>query len=288
MQEYIDRWEGGLKATGGAIRPDKTFVYPLSFHWEPSGEYRFETVEEIDRTLTVKDHNNVRHELKQYEAHIGRDTLGVLLAPSGAMASELKYLAEKVRVWVSNIKAGCLPPHEIFDSISTTILKTIEYPLLALSLTRAECTKLVAPIFATALPKSKICRNFPRALLYGSKDVLGLDIPDIYILQGIYKLEFFLENYKAPSLKGPLLRANLEWAQMEIGIGRNLFDLDFSTYGDLLPSSWMKSLWQFTQEYGINIPGASPLLDLHREHDVFLMEAFHLASFSSSDFVKLN
>ena len=31
MQQCIHDWEGGLKATGGAIRPDKSFVYPLSF-----------------------------------------------------------------------------------------------------------------------------------------------------------------------------------------------------------------------------------------------------------------
>ena len=32
MQDCIDRWERGIKATGGAIRPYKMFVYPLSFY----------------------------------------------------------------------------------------------------------------------------------------------------------------------------------------------------------------------------------------------------------------
>lgn len=288
MQDYIDRWEGGLKATGGAIRPDKTFAYPISFHWENSGASRYETVQEIDRTLTVKDHNNIRHELKQYDAHIGKDNLGVLLAPSGDMTSEIKHLSTKVQEWVSNVKAGYLPPHEVFDSISTTILKPLEYPLLALSLTKEECNKLVTPIYATALPKAKICRKFSRALVHGSKEVLGLDLPDIYVLQGIFKIAYFLENYQSSSLQGPLLRANLEWAQMEIGVGRNIFDLDFASFGELLPSTWIKSLWQFIDEYKISFPVHSEFLELHREHDVFLMEMFQRANFKPTDLVKLN
>ena len=34
MQEAIDRWEGRLKATGGALRPDTSFVYPIILTWD--------------------------------------------------------------------------------------------------------------------------------------------------------------------------------------------------------------------------------------------------------------
>ena len=220
--------------------------------------------------MTDKDHNNVCHELEQIDPHVGKDTLGVLLAPSGNMLSELKYLGVKVRTWVDNAKKGYLPVHKIFASISTTILKTLQYPLLALSLTRKQCDQLVHPIYETALPKSHICREFPQGLLYASKDVLGLDFPDMYVLQGILKVDYFIKNFNAlSSLKGPLLRTNMEWAQMEIGIGRNLFDLDYDTFGEILPDKWIKSLWQSNHEYQISIPSVSLLLDLHRENDVF-------------------
>ena len=33
MKKNIDIWEGGLKYTGGSIRPDKSFIYPISFTW---------------------------------------------------------------------------------------------------------------------------------------------------------------------------------------------------------------------------------------------------------------
>ena len=80
----------------------------------------------------------------------------------------------------------------------------------------------------------------------------------------------------------------VEWAQMEIGVGRNLFDLDFKTYGHILPPMWIKSLWQFVQEYSIHLLVDYELMDLHRDHDVFLMEAFQLRNFKKEDLVKLN
>jgi hypothetical protein len=33
LQIAVDTWEGGLKATGGAIVPDKTFVFVKNFKW---------------------------------------------------------------------------------------------------------------------------------------------------------------------------------------------------------------------------------------------------------------
>ena len=37
MQEAIDRWEGGLKATGGAIVPSKSWIYPIAYQFEENG-----------------------------------------------------------------------------------------------------------------------------------------------------------------------------------------------------------------------------------------------------------
>jgi hypothetical protein len=33
LQIAVDTWEGGLKATGGAIVPDKAFVFVINFKW---------------------------------------------------------------------------------------------------------------------------------------------------------------------------------------------------------------------------------------------------------------
>ena len=35
MQDSIDLWEGGLKTTSGAIVPEKSWIYPLDFVFDP-------------------------------------------------------------------------------------------------------------------------------------------------------------------------------------------------------------------------------------------------------------
>ena len=92
MQEMINCWEGGLKTTGGAIRPDKSFAYPISFQFKPSGEYYFEKVEDIDLSLSVKDHQDIREELELFDADIGKETLGMWLAPDGSMKVQIEEL----------------------------------------------------------------------------------------------------------------------------------------------------------------------------------------------------
>jgi len=53
IQDIIDTWEGTLKATGGAIRPDKSFAYLLSFKFKSNGDYKYKSVAETDIELSV-------------------------------------------------------------------------------------------------------------------------------------------------------------------------------------------------------------------------------------------
>ena len=90
MQEAVDRWEGGLTTTGGAIRPDKSFAYPISYQFAPSGEYEYEKVENFDRTLTVKDHTGKRENLKLVDPREGKETLGICIAPEGNVKDQYR------------------------------------------------------------------------------------------------------------------------------------------------------------------------------------------------------
>ena len=53
MQKTIKRWKGGLKSNGGAIIPDRSFVYPIYFKCEYQGYYSFYNPEDHVMELTV-------------------------------------------------------------------------------------------------------------------------------------------------------------------------------------------------------------------------------------------
>ena len=87
----------------------------------------------------------------------------------------------------------------------------------------------------------------------------------------------------------PLLRANMEWAIIHVGIGeKSLFDIEFKSFGHLLPRTWIRSLWEFIEEYKINLPTYDFILKKKREGDIFLMEAFHLTGFNKHQLQQLN
>ena len=58
MQNTIDTQKTCLKTTGGAIYPDKSFVYAILFRFNSKGEYKYETIKEIRANLSVKDEFN--------------------------------------------------------------------------------------------------------------------------------------------------------------------------------------------------------------------------------------
>ena len=53
-QTVINHWEGGLRATGGAIIPKKSYWYLIDWIWN-RGKWRYATKEDIPGDLTIQD-----------------------------------------------------------------------------------------------------------------------------------------------------------------------------------------------------------------------------------------
>jgi hypothetical protein len=64
MQEALDAWEGGLKVTGGAIVPEKTFWYLIDFKWK-QGEWSYKNSSQSPGHLWVNNVNNSRTKIRR-------------------------------------------------------------------------------------------------------------------------------------------------------------------------------------------------------------------------------
>ena len=193
--------------------------------------------------ITVRDHTDTRYPLKQIPASVGKETLRVYLAPDGTCTQAAAFLWKKSEAWRDNIKAGALPSHEAWQCVTSTIMKTLTYPLPALTLTEAECTHIFAPVCTAGLNHSNINRKYPTDLVFGSKELLGLGLDNLFEIQGASKLTIFQEYINSNEITGPLLQSALEWATIHVGLPGHLFDHNYKLYGDLLPRSFIKTLW---------------------------------------------
>ena len=52
MQEVVDTWEGGLRASGGALVPDKSYWYQIHFTFT-NNKWRYLSIEDTPAHLSI-------------------------------------------------------------------------------------------------------------------------------------------------------------------------------------------------------------------------------------------
>ena len=84
----------------------------------------------------------------------------------------------------------------------------------------------MAPVLAVVLPKTNVCRTYPRAVVYdGPKGSLGLDMKDLYYVQGAKHIALIHQLLDTDTITGELLHSCIEIATIHIGYGNNIFTL---------------------------------------------------------------
>ena len=291
MQNSIDRWEGGLWTTGGAIVPEKSWVYPIDFKFDGTGKWKYKSVNEIDAHFSVKDQSQQRINLSQVEPTEGRCTLGVILAPDGNNEDAIQDLRLKSEAWRDHIRSGHLSSSEARLATQSTIMKSLEYPLLALTITDKECKRIMTPVLEASLTKSHVNRNFPRSVVYGPTNEKGLGMKNLYTTKGLTQIsaivQYITDN---DNITGKLLRTSIELAKMELGTGRNIFTCNYWKYEALMTESWIKSVWKFMWEKGISLrERCTKNITRKRENDALIMEdILNEGNFSRTELQHIN
>ena len=85
-------------------------------------------------------------------------------------------LHSKSEKWKDLITSGHITKTNAYQALNTTILKSLEYPMPALTLTKKQCTHIMAPALTVGLAKSGVSSRFPREAVYGPKGTGGLGI----------------------------------------------------------------------------------------------------------------
>ncbi len=184
LQNAVNTWEGGLKATCGAIVPEKTFWYLVDFKWN-SGRWVYKSLEECPGSIYINDVDGNRKELRCCEIDDAQETLGVHLAPDGNHRQQVHRMKEMAIHWADCMWTGCIPKDNTWLAYPSTIWKSISYPLPALNLSKEDCDKIMAPLLQYLLPAIGVCRNFPRTLVYNSEQCMGLGVKILFTTQEI-------------------------------------------------------------------------------------------------------
>ena len=218
LQDAIDLWEIGARASGGEIvtDPTKSWYCLIDFEWN-EGEWSYKS-EMDDVDITVKNGDGMRCPLSSIAPSEARRMLGVYLAADGNNTTQVKEMRNTAEVWQNKVRVGHLNRWDAWLALNTTVMKSLEYPLLATTLSIEECTHIMAPILSAGLPNAGMCRNMARSLVYGPSKYQGLDIHNLYTTQGITHLAALVNNIWRDTETGKLMIISLENMKLELGI----------------------------------------------------------------------
>ena len=276
MQLRIDCWEGVAKATGGALAPDKSWWYLTHFEWDKSGRWRYGGIDNLEiGKLSARDKDNDRVELKYLPPSEAKKMLGVYLAPDGNNDQQVIKMKEKAHKMAEYVRVGHINKGEAWTALTTMAMKSLEYPLPALTLSESECKEIMWILLNSFLPKAGINRNIKRDVLYGPIAYQGLGLKDMYLTQGIAHVCDIVEHSWKSTISGHFIEMCLE--QLRLEIGRNVPILS-SDYNKFIPTnltrSWIQSTWKFMSDNNIKMEDKTPFMPKQREGDQEIMEIF--------------
>ena len=273
MQDNITTWYNSLNLSGGALRPDKCSWYLLAYHWKPSGQWVYHTAESLPGKLFVPNLEGTPESIQRHDPSTETTAVGVTQAMDGSMTAQLELLKNKADEWSASIREGYLPRNLAWSALRQNIWASLKYPLPACNFSPQEADSILRCFYKTLLPGLGVCRNIPKAIRHAPRSFYGLDLPDPFTAQGIGQLKYFTTNAHLPNLLGGLHRACLEQANIEVGLGC-IFEAPFSTYGFLLTTSLVKSIWEFISMNEIVLEGEIAHPELQRIGDEYLMKIF--------------
>ena len=106
MQKAIDTWEGGLRASGGALVPAKSYWYLID-HWWNGKEWKYLTTDQLPAKLKVKEVNGQNKvALERLEASEAKETLGVFLSVDGNNREQIDELQDKAEKFAAQVRTS--------------------------------------------------------------------------------------------------------------------------------------------------------------------------------------
>ena len=282
-QEALSTWEGLIGATGGQLHPEKGYWYLVEVI-RKDGKWNYARKSERPGDLYIREGTVLVERLEAYQA---KEALGVMIRPDGKMTDELKMLAQKIQRWCDALRTRKILPSDAWYCLLSTIMKILEYPLVATTFTRAQVDKLMSPLLRVVLNKCGIQKHIPHALLYGTLRERGFALKDIYLLQLIFHLQAIMRHEHRDTPSRDLFNENMELVQRYVGSRYPFWQLPFEWYGCLAPEGWMKHTWKCVDATPAVTKGPDITLPPRRRHETFLSDAFAEMGYTEDDKVVL-
>ena len=224
-------------------------------------------------TLTARDKENKRVDLEYLKPNEAKKMLGVQLAPDGNNTVQVQEMENKTKKLAESIRTGYLQKHEAWTALTLMAMKSIEYPLPALTLKEEECDRIMRPLLKAYLPKAGVVRTFKRDLVYATLKKQGLGLKNPYLTQGIAHVIDCVEHIWKQTITGHFINIALENIRLELGVNITILCSEYKTFEPLIMTeSWTQSCWKFMSETKITFDDKTAKINMTRDKDRTIMD----------------
>ena len=132
----------------------------IDYVWK-NGKWCYKSKTETPGEVTVRVDKGHREVIERLEPCEARETVGAWIALDGNTEKQAEIHKEKTLAFSAQMNRAKLMQSESRDAVETTIMKTLEYPMEAVTLSEQQWRSIMWPIWKTMLPKMGINRYFP-------------------------------------------------------------------------------------------------------------------------------
>ena len=106
----------------------------------------------------------------------------------------------------------------------TILLPRLTYTFSIISYKKSVLNKIQTQITKTLLPRLGYSSKTPKEIVYGSLTYGGIGLRDLYIEQGIAKINILFRHIRANDKLAKIILINLEWTQLLCGISESILE----------------------------------------------------------------
>ena len=216
-------WSDILWSSGGALEHSKCSYHYLRTEFTPTGRPYFRGGK-FGTTIKIKDATGKQTELTQFSAYQPIKTLGTYQAATHCQKTQFEILQKKAQTLTRTLALSNCSSHAAWLFYSTMFLKGIGYPLAVSRLTTTQLHALQGPMVSLTLNRMRYNKRTARTLIFGPRNLGGLEFGSLATIQGAGKLILLLRHLRTPGQPQELLIVALDRFQYMAGVGFDIME----------------------------------------------------------------
>jgi len=134
------------------------------------------------------------------------------------------------------------------------------YSLPALALTKAQCNSIQSPSVCALLSKLHLNQHTARAILHGPQALGGLQLLDLYTIQGVGQIQLFIGRTQLADKTGNPIHIDLSYVQLLVGTMALFLNTSHTQQGHSTEGGWLDSLWEFLNSVRFQVNLSTPIV----------------------------